>query len=66
MVDDVRDLAGTSSQLFSELLKPILELSLFASQLASLVGGKATALLALYVISCWNGLALTWAFIRSD
>eukprot|EP00037_Helgoeca_nana_P013920 m.128958 g.128958 ORF g.128958 m.128958 type:complete len:749 (+) comp22301_c0_seq23:1622-3868(+) len=50
MVDDVRDLAGTSSQLFSELLKPILELSLFASQLASLVGGKATALLALYLV----------------
>lgn len=50
MVDDVRDLASTVSQLFSELLKPILELSLFATQLTSLVGAKATGMLALCVV----------------
>ena len=50
LVDDVRDLADTSSQLFSELLKPVLELSMFATRLATLVGGKATALLGVYVL----------------
>eukprot|EP00038_Savillea_parva_P019941 m.29771 g.29771 ORF g.29771 m.29771 type:complete len:1290 (-) comp4631_c0_seq1:347-4216(-) len=51
MVDDVRDLSSTASQLFSEVLKPVLELSLFAGKLMSLVGGKATALLGLYLLA---------------
>eukprot|EP00040_Diaphanoeca_grandis_P021946 m.117418 g.117418 ORF g.117418 m.117418 type:complete len:1285 (-) comp28579_c0_seq1:26-3880(-) len=50
IAEDLRDLSETTSQIFAELLKPCLEITLFASTLANIVGTDATlALLAYFV-----------------
>lgn len=50
ITDDVKTFADTSSEMFAELLKPVVDISLYAIQLRMLVGTYATSLLFGYLI----------------
>ena len=57
LCDDVQALAKTGSEIFSELLKPVVEMTIFTMRLRALVGAYATGLLLAYVV---GGAAVGW------